>query len=136
MEPTVFVFPGELISSKNSRRPLICKSKATGKKKIVPVKSQIAKANESSIRDMIRKNPDFVMKWKLELLKKSYPVRLRIQIYRQSHRIFDYNNITQNLFDCIVKEGLLPDDNMKFLLPVYEPYKVDKNKPRTEIIIE
>lgn len=135
MEPTVFVFPGELVSSKNSRRPILCKGKS-GKMKIVPVKSQLARANESYIRDMIQNNPQFIVKWNRALVNKDYPVRLRLQIYRKTNRVFDYVNIVQNLFDCIVKEGLLPDDSAKYLIPVFEPYKVDKNNPRTEITIE
>lgn len=134
-EPTIFVFPGELISSKNSRRPILCKGKS-GKTKIVPVKSKLAKDDEDRIRDMIKNNPKFVMQWRLSLLGRSFPVRLRVQIYRKSDRVFDYVNIVQNLFDCIVKEELLPDDSAKYLIPVFEPYKVDKNNPRTEIIIE
>jgi Holliday junction resolvase RusA-like endonuclease len=136
MEPTVFVFPGELISSKNSRKPYLCKSKSTGKTKVIPGKSQLAKTNESYIRDMIRKNPEFVIKWKAELLNRTYPVRLRLQIYRATHRTFDYINLIQNLFDCLVKEGLLLDDSAKYVIPVFEQYRVDKTNPRTEIIIE
>jgi len=136
MEPTTFIFPGELISSKNSRKPLLCRSKSTGKTKIVPVKSSLAKADEDRVRALIRNNPKFVMQWKLAMHDRSFPVRLRVKIFRKSDRVFDYVNIVQNLFDCIVKEGLLPDDSAKYLIPVFDPYQVDKNNPRTEIIIE
>ena len=132
----VFVFNGELISSKNSRRPLLCKSKSTGKTKIVPVKSKLAKANELDIKEMIQNNPEFVRKWHEEVKKNRFPLRLRIQIYRKTKRRFDYINMVQNLFDCMVSEGLLPDDSADYLIPVFEPYKVDKSSPRTEIVIE
>ena len=69
------------------------------------------------------------------MLGKRFPVRIKFMIYRQSHRIFDYINIIQNLCDCIVKEGLLPDDDAKHFIPVFEEYRVDSANPRTELTI-
>ncbi len=134
-EPTTFVFPGELISSKNSRRQRAFKSKS-GKKCLAPVKSKLAAADEKRIRDLIKNNPKFVMQWQLSMLGKRYPVRIRFMIYRKTHRRFDLINIVQNLCDCLVKEGLLPDDSAKYLIPVFEPYRVDALNPRTELTIE
>ena len=135
MEPSTFVFPGELISSKNSRRQRNFTSK-TGKKCQAPVKSKLADEDEKRIRALIQSNPAFVMQWRFSMLGKRYPVRIKFMIYRRTHRVFDYINIIQNLCDCIVKEGLLPDDSMKYLIPVFEQYRVDVANPRTELTIE
>lgn len=135
-EPTVFVFPGELISSKRGRklRQFIAKS---GKKCLAPVKGDVAEQDELRIRALIRSNPRFVMQWKLTMLNKHFPVSINFMIYRRTNGVFDYINIVQNLCDCMVKEGLLPDDSAKYLIPVFDPkgYQVDKANPRTEVTI-
>ena len=134
MEPHVFIFPGELISSKNGRRQRSFKSKS-GKKCLAPVKSKLAYEDEMRIRKRLQDNPGFVMQWQISMLGKRFPVRIKFMIYRKSHRVFDYINIIQNLCDCIVKEGLLPDDSAKYLIPDFEPYQVDAKHPRTELTI-
>ena len=133
-KPHVFIFPGELISSKNGRRQRAFRSK-NGKKCLAPVKSKLAYEDEMRIRKRLHDNPAFVMQWQISMLGKRFPVRIKFMIYRQSHRIFDYINIIQNLCDCIVKEGLLPDDDAKHFIPVFEEYRVDSANPRTELTI-
>ena len=130
MEQNTFIFPGELISSKNSRRVVRVKGKS------IPIKSKMAAEDENSIRALIQNNPAFVMQWRLSMLGKRYPVRIKFLIYRKTHRVFVYINIVQNLCDCLVKEGLLPDDSAKYLIPVFEQYRVDGANPRTELTIE
>ena len=56
-------------------------------------------------------------------------------IYRKTRRRFDYINIVQNLLDCMVKVGILPDDDSNHVIPAFEPYGVDKENPRVEISI-
>jgi len=63
-------------------------------------------------------------------------VRLRIKIYRQTARRFDFINAVQNLFDCLVRSELLPDDDANHIIPAFEPHEIDRVNPRTEIIIE
>ena len=139
MEPNVFIFPGELISSKRGRklRAFNHRDKKTSKVKrcFAPVKGDLAEEDEKRIRKLIQDNPDFVYQWKLALIGKRFPVRIKFMIYRKSHRRTDFINIIQNLCDCLVKEGLLPDDDMRHLIPVFEEYRVDKDNPRTEITI-
>ena len=118
-EPMTFIFPGELISSKNGRRQRAFKSKTTGKKCLAPVKSKLAYEDEMRTRKLIQDNPQFVMQWRFSMLGKRYPVRIKFMIYRKSHRRFDLITIVQNLCDCLVKEGLLPDDDAKHLIPVF-----------------
>ena len=139
-EPVTFIIPGELISSKNSRKPIMRKSKTTGKTKIIPVKSDVAKADEERLLSLLQANNDFAHAWSKEIVSRvmsgGWPLIIKFMIYRKTDRRFDYSNITQNLFDCLVKSGLLPDDDSKHVIPAYKPYRVDGRNTRTEITIE
>ena len=64
------------------------------------------------------------------------PLKVVFKIYRKTHRKFDYVNIIQGLQDLMVKCGWLPDDNADEIIPVFQPYDVDKNDPRVEIFIK
>lgn len=68
--------------------------------------------------------------------KDTLPLRLGMKIYRKTRARFDYNNITQGLFDMLVKARYLADDSADYLIPVYEPYEIDKERPRVEFWIE
>ncbi|NTU49289.1 MAG: hypothetical protein HGA87_00070 [Desulfobulbaceae bacterium] len=133
IEPT-FVIPGNLISSKNSRNVVPVKKK-DGTTKRVPMKSKAAKNDETALMSLFLEHKAFRVAWLEKIAQTGFPVRLRIKIYRQTRARCDAGNITQNLFDCMVKSGLLPDDSMDYILPYYEPYEVDSKNPRTEINI-
>ena len=128
------VIPGELYSSKNSRRPVLCKSKSTGKKKIVPLKSKKAEQHFQYLlfvlADAARKEA-----WSRMTDGKEFPLVVTFKIYRQSHRVFDYVNIIQNLCDALVKAGYLPDDDAAHLLPVPLQYEKDPDNPRTILTV-
>lgn len=134
-EHITFVIPGELYSSKNSRVVIPVKSAATGKTKRVPVKSPAARRQEAELIDRLRQNAGFAAAWLKEFALKDKPVRLRVLIYRGRAGRFDYINICQNLFDCLVKAELLPDDDADTMIPVFEPYRLDRANPRTELTI-
>jgi hypothetical protein len=133
IDPT-FVIPGNLISSKNSRNVIPVK-KPDGTVKRVPIKSKAAKDNEKALMSYFSGDKAFRSAWLERIAQAGFPVRLRVKIYRQTKARCDAGNITQNLFDCLVKSGLLPDDSMDYILPYYEPYEVDPKNPRTEINI-
>lgn len=118
------IIPFELYSSKNSRRIL-----KAGNRTIV-AKSKKAKEQEEILTAFLwleRK------KWQ-ELIKgKEFPLRLSITIYRQTKRRWDWVNIVQNLFDCMVKAGWLPDDDVEHLTPIFESWSVDSKNPRAEL---
>lgn len=121
------VILGELYSSKNSRRIL-----RAGNRFIV-AKSAVAKGQESELifqLNILRRE------WQKLIEGKKYPLEVVFKIYRKTKRRFDYINIIQNLQDCMVKANWLPDDDMEHLLPVFEPYEVDKKNPRVEIFIK
>lgn len=118
------IIPFELYSSKNSRRIL-----KAGNRTIV-AKSKKAKEQEEILTAFLwlqRK------KWKELIKSKEFPLRLSITIYRQTKRRWDWNNISQNLFDCMVKAEWLPDDDAEHLTPIFEAWDVDSKNPRAEL---
>lgn len=131
-EPNIFIIYGELYSSKNSREPVIYKDK-TGKTIKKVIKSAAARRQERELLDLFSRNKNFCAAFKEEALGRVLPLRLQVLIYRRTRARFDYNNICQNLFDCMKKAGLLEDDCADILLPVYEPYRVDSKTPRVEM---
>ena len=122
----IFTIYGELYSSKNSRQIFL--NKTTGRRYVV--KSKVAQLDEVELCNKLKNIKTAfttVLKYKFK------PYNIKFKIYRQTHRRFDYINIIQNLCDCMVKVGLLDDDNANELLPIFEPYQVDPIKPRVEI---
>lgn len=71
----------------------------------------------------------------IEKLGLSYPLRVKFTFVRNSKRRFDYCNAVQTVEDLMVKNKWLPDDSADYLLPVFEPYKYDKEKPGVIITI-
>ena len=132
-EPNIFIIPGELYSSKNSREPVIYKDKRTGKTIKKVIKSPAARRQERELLRLFASQPSFCAAFRADARGRALPLRLQILIYRKTKARFDYNNISQNLFDCMVKGGLLPDDSADQLLPVYEPYRIDQAAPRVEM---
>jgi len=108
-----FFISGNTASSKNSQR-------IVGKRLI---KSKLSmKCFDTYIPQLIAIKP----KWLRETAGKPKPLRLHIQFVRDSHRRFDYINAAQTLQDCLVKAGLINDDNSDELIPIFEPYTYDK----------
>ena len=131
-QPHTFVIKGELYSSKNSRLPLIYKD-PSGKTIRKVIKSNCARDHEHHLLRLFADNPAFCVLFRKECEGRPLPLKLEIKIYRRTHQRFDYTNICQNLFDCMVKGRLLPDDSADQLLPVFAPYEVDSLMPRVEI---
>jgi len=127
-----YIIPGELYSSKNSRLPLIYKEPG-GKTIRKVIKSKCARKQERCLLSLFARNPLFCATFRTEAQCHPLPLHLHIKIFRRTRARFDYTNICQNLFDCMVRSGLLPDDSADQLLPVFEPYEVDKGRPRVEI---
>ena len=133
----------ELFSSKNSRRSF--NHPTTGR--IVNIKSKKALQNEDDlIQNLLLHRYD----WQDYLVKhmarniyddesQIYPLRLEITIYRKTHGKWDYHNLIQNLADCMVKAGWLPDDDTRHV-GFYPPligdiHRKDSKNPRIEIKI-
>jgi Holliday junction resolvase RusA-like endonuclease len=122
----MIVIYGQLYSKKNSKQ--IFKNRKTGKHFITS--SEVYKQSENHlIAQLLQNKREFITM----LLGKKPPYSISFKIYRESKHRFDYNNISHGLLDCMVKAGLLDDDNANEVIPVFEPYEVDGIKPRVEI---
>jgi len=97
------------------------------------IKSHCARDHERHLLQLFTGNPAFCATFRQEAEGRPLPLKLNIKIYRRTRQRFDYTNICQNLFDCMVKCRLLPDDSADQLLPVFEPYEVDNLTPRVEM---
>ena len=122
----MIVIYGELYSSKNSKR-------------IVKFGNRIAlissKQNLESVKPIEQQLILNRKKWFEMINGYKKPLKISFKIYRKTHRKFDYLNIIQGLQDLMVKCGWLIDDNADEIIPVFEPYEVDKINPRVEIFI-
>lgn len=117
--------PIELYSSKNSKQIFQTKE---GRRFIA--KSDAALKNEKTILRVLML---YRQRWQEMIKDKPYPLRVSLKIYRKTDTRFDYVNIVQLLFDCMQKAYWFPDDDAKHLIPIFEPYEVDKFNPRVEI---
>lgn len=117
---------GELYSSKNSKQIV----KRGNKNILIP-----SKAYTSHTKPLQLQLALFKSKWLEEIKHACKPFKVGFKIYRKTHRRFDYINIIQGLADEMVRAGWLEDDNADNLIPVFEPYEVDKQNPRVEITV-
>lgn len=118
---------GELYSSKNSKRIV----KFGNKMALIASKQYMASVKPIEQQLVLNKG-----KWLRMAEGYEKPLKVVFKIYRKTHRKFDYVNIIQGLQDLMVKCGWLPDDNADEIIPVFQPYDVDKNDPRVEIFIK
>lgn len=61
--------------------------------------------------------------------KNGLPFKLEITFVRNSKHKFDYINPCQTIMDEMVKYGWIEDDNADIVIPVFMPYKYDKEHP-------
>ena len=121
MAKTKWFIPFNVPSSKNGRR-------WTGKyfisSKTVMTYRKNTKSTYAKYAKAFRKEFD----------KYETPVKIGFTFIRGTRHKFDYINPTQTVQDDMVKNGWIEDDNAEFIIPVFERYKYDKNKPG--VIIE
>lgn len=65
----------------------------------------------------------------------AYPVRLHCFFYRQTKQKFDFSNMLESVQDTLVKAGTLEDDSYRHVIPVIDGMSIDKEHPRTKVII-
>lgn len=118
---------GELYSSKNSKRIV----KFGNRPALIPSKQYMASVKPIEQQLVLNR-----AKWFRMIQGSLKPLQIVFKIYRKTHRAFDYVNIIQGCQDLMVKCGWLPDDNANEILPVFEPYEVDKNNPRVDIYLK
>tara|TARA_R110002020_G_scaffold334733_1_gene549964 strand:- start:212 stop:574 length:363 start_codon:yes stop_codon:yes gene_type:complete len=114
--------PGNVPSSKNSKR-------WTGKMLI----------NSKTVMNYIKESKGYYLEYKnqfkKELKQHEYPVKISFKFIRKSKHKFDYINPAQTVQDLMVKNGWIEDDNAEFMIPVFEQYEYDKEKPGVYITI-
>ncbi len=120
------IITGDLRSSKNSRRLVYIKGKPRFNK------SHVSQRQFEEICWELKAQRS---KWKEMISGRTVPLRVCFKMYRSTRQPFDYTNIIQNLCDAMVRMEYLTDDSANYLLPVFEPYEVDKDNPRTEVWI-
>ena len=114
--------PGNVPSSKNSKR-------WTGKMLI----------NSKTVMNYIKESKGYYLEYKnqfkKELKQHKFPVKISFKFIRKSKHKFDYINPAQTVQDLMVKNGWIEDDNAEFIIPVFEQYEYDKEKPGVYITI-
>ena len=113
---TVIFIKGNVPSSKNTKQ-------WTGK---FLVWSKIAQKYVKETDELWKLNKDEFINGIKNLEK---PYHVRIKFIRGSKHKFDYVNPCQTVLDLMVKYGWLDDDNADEIIPVFEPYEYDKEKP-------
>lgn len=124
------VLHGEPRSSKNSRQVFRSKD-ATGKTRTIVAKSDNAKKQEVDYHWQLQDRAKKQL-WESMTGNLLFPYLIHFRIVKKTKRRSDYVNMVQNCLDCMVKAGYLPDDDMDHVIPVFEPYSVDKENPRLE----
>lgn len=96
---------GEVMSKKNSQMIV-----GRRRKMIIPSKQYRDYADNAiaQIKDLPPLEPE------------QWPVLLHFFFYRKTNRGFDYNNLSQGPQDLLVKAGIIPDDDMQHIVPVFE----------------
>ena len=116
-----YFIPGNVPSSKNGRR-------WTGK---YFISSKTVMKYRKDTKSYYQK---YAPKFQKELKKHKLPVKIAFTFIRGTKHKFDYINPAQTVQDDMVTHGWIEDDNMMNIIPVFKPYKYDKEKPG--VIIE
>jgi hypothetical protein len=64
-----------------------------------------------------------------------YPIRCSFKFIRGSKHKFDYVNAAQVCLDQMARRGWIEDDNADVVIPYFEQYEYDKEKPGVYIKI-
>jgi len=108
--------PGNVPSSKNGRR-------WTGK---YFISSKTVMKYRKDTKSFYQQ---YASQFQKELKKHKLPVKIAFTFIRGTKHKFDYINPAQTVQDDMVTHGWIEDDNMVNLIPVFKPYKYDKDKP-------
>lgn len=110
---------GNVPSLKNSKQIFV--NKKTGKRFVTS--SDLCKEYEKETKLFYSDN------WRkfLDIRPRMNPLKIKFYFVRKDNRVFDYINVVQIILDLMVKNEWIIDDNMKFVIPIFEGYHVDKN---------
>ena len=95
-------------------------------------KSKSAKADEFDFWVQLTNQRET---WLAMVAGKPYPLKITFHFRRGTHSRFDYVNMAQGILDAMVKAMYLPDDCADYVIPVFEPYRVDKHHPGCDLTI-
>ena len=65
--------------------------------------------------------------------EKEIPYKVSFKFHRSTRRKFDYINPAQTVQDLMVKYGWIEDDNCNYIIPYFEEYEYNKEKPGVTI---
>ncbi len=122
----MIIIYGQLYSSKNSKQIFV--NRASGKPFIT--KSKVSKNQESDLFNQLFLQQNI---WTEMLKNADLPLKVEFEIFRKTKARFDYINIIQGLCDSMAQVGFLVDDSADYMIPSFQPYKIDKQQPRTII---
>lgn len=114
--------PGDVRSKKNSKQIFI--NKKTGKPFIT---------SSEQVKEYMRNTQNYYANLRrmflseLEGKEKPYLIEFHFVFSGKQNR--DYGNLCQLPLDMMIEHGLLEDDNMDTVLPVYKPYSIDRYNP-------
>ena len=112
---SIFI-PGNVPSSKNSKR-------WTGKM-LINSKTTMKYISKTKGDYLINKQ-----KFKKLIKGKSKPYKISFKFIRGTKHKFDYINPCQTVQDLMVKNNWLDDDNCNEIIPIFEEYEYNKEKP-------
>lgn len=117
-----FVIPFNPVTKKNSQQIFV--NKKTGRAFISP--SAKYKQYEKDFMSCVDYDGEPI----------DYPVEVTATFYMGTHRVCDLTNLEEALDDCLVKCGVLKDDNYTIVVS-HDGSRVlyDKENPRTEVEI-
>jgi len=121
MDNKKWFIPGNVPSSKNGRR-------WTGKYFIS------SKTVMKYRKDTASYYKKYASEFQKELKGHKLPVKIAFTFIRGTRHKFDYINPAQTVQDDMVKNGWIEDDNMSFIIPVFNEYQYNKEVPG--VIIE
>lgn len=119
--------PGNVISSKNSKQIITTRNGIR-----LLTKSKAAHFYVSSTKEYwVKYKDDFIS----AISNKEFPLKISFTLIRKDKRRFDYINLVQLPLDLMVSNGWIPDDDSNHVIPIFEPYLIDKNNPGLIITI-
>jgi Holliday junction resolvase RusA-like endonuclease len=130
--PGVITIEGQLFSAKNHMQIVPNRSRKGGQRPYFLIKSKAARdAEQPLLKELLLKREE----WRQMASGHSFPLALRLKIYRRTRARFDYVNCVQSLLDCMQKMKWIEDDDADHIIPFFDQYEVDSARPRVEISI-
>ena len=139
-ENEIFI-PGEVYSSKNSKR-IFPRRMQKGHKSLWTFKGQPVNpfiSDSAAVCKYKKEKVDTYLKHRQKFLRmaenKPFPLYVGFCFHRKCNARWDFNNLTELVQDMMVNSGWIPDDSVEYMVPVYVPYRIDKNSPGVTITI-